>query len=410
MAIVSMLTLYIEGKGKDELMRVAIIGAGIGGLTAAAALRANVIDDVVVYEKAHELREVGAGVVIASNGLRALDAVGLGDRVRAVGTQIERTLWHTWQGEGVPVPPAWPSVSPDRPVTSLPVHRGELQHALLSALPAGTVHLGRPCQDIVETANEVRIVFADGSQEHADIAVGADGIHSAVQRAVADPVELSSDGIMAYRGLIPVERLGGAVDLDSMQMWLGPGRSFLIYPVSQRRLLNVVAFTASNLDAEESWTAPGDVAELAVGFAGWDRPVQRVIEAMTETFRWGLYDRKPLSRWTTDRIALLGDAAHPMTPHLGQGANMSIEDAVVLATVLAGASTADISRRLALYESLRRDRTTRVQRNARQTGHVYRSVDLTPQQQAAQLIEILTGNWIPDYDAAAAAGAALASL
>ncbi|MGC7347139.1 FAD-dependent monooxygenase [Mycobacteroides abscessus] len=390
-------------------MRVAIIGAGIGGLTAAAALRANDID-VIVYEKAHELREVGAGVVIANNGLRALDEVGLGDRVRAVGTQIRRTLWHTWQGESVPVPPAWPAVSPDRPVTSLPVHRGELQHALLGALPAGTVQLGRPCQDIVETADEVRIIFADGSEECADVAVGADGIHSAVQRVVADPVELSSDGIMAYRGLIPVERLDGVIDLNSMQMWLGPGRSFLIYPVSRGRLLNVVAFTPSNLDAEESWTAPGDVAELSAEFAGWDQPVQRVAGAMTETFRWGLYDRKPLNRWTTDRIALLGDAAHPMTPHLGQGANMSIEDAVVLATVLAGASATEVPRRLSLYESLRRDRTSRVQRNARQSGRVYRSVDLTAQQQAAQLTEILADNWIPDYDAAATAGTALATL
>ncbi|SHT48201.1 FAD-dependent monooxygenase [Mycobacteroides abscessus] len=390
-------------------MRVAIIGAGIGGLTAAAALRANDID-VIVYEKAHELREVGAGVVIANNGLRALDEVGLGDRVRSVGTQIRRTLWHTWQGESVPVPPAWPAVSPDRPVTSLPVHRGELQHALLGALPAGTVQLGRPCQDIVETADEVRIIFADGSEERADVAVGADGIHSAVQRVVADPVELSSDGIMAYRGLIPVERLDGVIDLNSMQMWLGPGRSFLIYPVSRGRLLNVVAFTPSNLDAEESWTAPGDVAELSAQFAGWDEPVQRVAGAMTETFRWGLYDRKPLNRWTTDRIALLGDAAHPMTPHLGQGANMSIEDAVVLATVLAGASATEVPRRLSLYESLRRDRTSRVQRNARQSGRVYRSVDLTAQQQAAQLTEILADNWIPDYDAAATAGTALATL
>ncbi|WP_100470296.1 FAD-dependent monooxygenase [Mycobacteroides abscessus] len=390
-------------------MRVAIIGAGIGGLTAAAALRANDID-VIVYEKAHELREVGAGVVIANNGLCALDEVGLGDRVRAVGTQIRRTLWHTWQGESVPVPPAWPAVSPDRPVTSLPVHRGELQHALLGALPAGTVQLGRPCQDIVETADEVRIIFADGSEERADVAVGADGIHSAVQRVVADPVELSSDGIMAYRGLIPVERLDGVIDLNSMQMWLGPGRSFLIYPVSRGRLLNVVAFTPSNLDAEESWTAPGDVAELSAEFAGWDQPVQRVAGAMTETFRWGLYDRKPLNRWTTDRIALLGDAAHPMTPHLGQGANMSIEDAVVLATVLAGASATEVPRRLSLYESLRRDRTSRVQRNARQSGRVYRSVDLTAQQQAAQLTEILADNWIPDYDAAATAGTALATL
>lgn len=390
-------------------MRVAIIGAGIGGLTAAAALRANDID-VVVYEKAHALREVGAGVVVASNGLRAFDEVGLGDRVRAVGTPIGRTLWHTWQGESVPVPPGWPAVSPDRPVTSLPVHRGELQRALLGALPEGTVHLGRPCHDIVETADGARILFADGTHEVADLAVGADGIHSAVQRVVADPVELSSEGIMAYRGLIPVERLGGAIDLDSMQMWLGPGRSFLIYPVSQGRLLNVVAFTASNLDAEESWTAPGDVAELAAEFAGWDQPVQRVVEAMTETFRWGLYDRKPLNRWTTDRIALLGDAAHPMTPHLGQGANMSIEDAVVLATVLADASESDIPRRLALYESLRRDRTSRVQRNARQSGSVYRSVDLTAPQQAARLTEILADNWIPDYDAAGAAGVALAGL
>jgi salicylate hydroxylase len=209
--------------------------------------------------------------------------------------------------------------------------------------------------------------------------------------------------------LIPVERLSGAVDLDCMQMWLGPGRSFLIYPVSRGRMLNVVAFTASNLDAEESWTAPGDVEELAAEFAEWAQPVRHVVAAMTETFRWGLYDRKPLSRWTTDRIALLGDAAHPMTPHLGQGANMSLEDAVALATVLADASDTDIPRRLALYESLRRDRTSRVQQNARQSGGIYRATDLNPQQQASGLTAILADDWIPDYDAAAAANEALAA-
>lgn len=390
-------------------MRVAVIGAGIGGLTTAVALRAKGID-VTVFEKAHELREVGAGVVIASNGLRAFDEVGLGERVRTVGTPIERSVWHTWHGESVPMPAAWPSVSADRPVTSLPVHRGELQQALLGALPRGTVHLGRPCQNVIETPGGVRILFADGSEEHADVVVGADGIHSVVQRVVAGPVELSSDGIMAYRGLIPVERLDRTVNLGCMQMWLGPGRSFLIYPVSQGRLLNIVAFTASTLDAEESWTAPGDVRELAAEFADWAQPVPGIIDAITETFRWGLYDRKPLRRWSTDRITLIGDAAHPMTPHLGQGANMSIEDAVVLATVLAGASGTDLSRRLALYESLRRDRTTRVQQNARQSGAVYRSVDLTPQQQAEQLTTILADNWIPDYDAVAAADEALATL
>ncbi|WP_078286357.1 FAD-dependent monooxygenase [Mycobacteroides chelonae] len=390
-------------------MRVAIIGAGIGGLTAAAALRANGID-VIVYEKAHELREVGAGVVVANNGQRALNAVGLGDRVREVGTRIERTVWSTWHGEDVPVPPAWPSVTPGRPVTSLPVHRGELQQALLGALPAGTVHLGRPCQDVIETADGARIVFADGSEEHADIVVGADGIHSAVQQVVAGPVELSSEGIMAYRGLIPVERLDDSVDLQRMQMWLGPGRSFLIYPVSRGRLLNIVAFTATDLDAEESWTAPGDVRALAAEFADWAHPVPAIIDALPETFRWGLYDRKPLGRWSTDRITLLGDAAHPVTPHLGQGANMAIEDAVVLATVLAGASVADVPQRLALYESLRRDRTSRIQQNARQAGAIYRATDLSAQQQAAGLTAILAGDWIPDYDAAAAAEAALASL
>ncbi|MEU9804412.1 FAD-dependent monooxygenase [Mycobacterium sp. NPDC050853] len=389
-------------------MRVAVIGAGIGGLTTAVALRTKGID-VKVFEKAHQLREAGAGVVIAKNGLRALDSAGLLDRVRAIGAPIHRSTWHTWNGESVPMPPAWPAVSPDRPVTSLPVHRGQLQAALLGALPQGTVELGRSCLDLVETPEGVRILFDDGSEERADIVVGADGIHSVVQRVVAGPVELSSEGIMAYRGLIPVERLGGTVDLDCMQMWLGPGRSFLIYPVSRGQMLNVVAFTASNLDAEESWTAPGDVEELAAEFGEWAQPVRHVVAAMTETFRWGLYDRKPLRCWSTDRITLIGDAAHPMTPHLGQGANMSIEDAVVLATVLADASDTDIPGRLALYESLRRDRTSRVQQNARQSGRIYRATDLSPQQQAEGLTAILADDWIPDYDAAAAANEALAA-
>src|SRR5258708_28629898 len=167
---------------------------------------------------------------------------------------------------------------------------------------------------------------------------------------------------MAYRGLIPIERVSWAKDIGGrMSMWIGKGRSFLCYPVSGGRLMNMVAFVPTNLDSEESWTAPGDLKALGAEYDGWDDPVLETIGSLDQTFRCGIYDLAPLPYWSDGRMTLLGDAAHPMVPHLGQGAAQAIEDAFTLAVLLEGAKSKDVPKRLEAYGKLRIQRTSRIQ-------------------------------------------------
>jgi salicylate hydroxylase len=220
----------------------------------------------------------------------------------------------------------------------------------------------------------VQLTFAHGATVEADLVIGADGIHSVVQREIGLKTYPSSEGIMAYRGLIPSERLTWAKDIGGkMTMWLGKGRSFLCYPVSSGRLINMVAFVPTNLESEESWTAPGDLKVLAAEYAGWDDPVLETIGALDQTFRWGIYDRAPLPYWSTGRMTLLGDAAHPMVPHLGQGAAQAIEDGFTLAVLLECAKRQDVPGRLMAYERLRLERTSQIQTMARDTGRFFRA-------------------------------------
>ena len=219
-----------------------------------------------------------------------------------------------------------------------------------------------------------------------------------------------SDGIMAYRGLIPAARLDGIYDMGTWSMWVGPGQSFLAYPVSAGALLNVVGLVPTDLDVEESWSAPGDVAALAAAYDPWDTQVRRVIGAMDYTFRWGIYDRTPLTTWSTDHITLLGDAAHAVTPYLGQGANQSVEDAITLAVLLQDAQAADVPIRLRRYEDLRIERNRQVHDGAREAGALYRSTDLSPDQQAERIVAIQDGLELETYDAEHIAKDALRTL
>jgi salicylate hydroxylase len=241
--------------------------------------------------------------------------------------------------------------------------------------------------------------------------IGADGIRSVVQREIGLQSRPTSEGIMAYRGLIPAERLPWANDLKDPALWLGPGRSFLLYPVARGRLINMVAFVPTDTDSEESWSAPGDLKALAAEYAGWDKPVQDTINSLDETFRWGIYDRALLPYWSTRRITLMGDAAHPMVPHVGQGAGQSIEDGFTLAVLLEGCSADDVADRLKVYEALRRERTGNVQALARAAGKLYRSEHDDPSEKAVRLREWMAqGKWIFEHDAEKAATDALADL
>ncbi len=363
-----------------------VIGGGIGGLAAAVALsRAGI--GVQVYEQARELTEVGAGVSLAPNGLRMLDRLGVGDGIARLGARHASTQLRLADGR-----PA--RHEPDqfaRAGRNVGIHRADLLALLAGQLPPGTVRTGHRCTGISQDADRATAAFADGATAAADVVIGADGIHSAVQRFVVAPTEPVFSGVVAYRGLVP--RLD-EYPPDTMRMWVGESKHFLVFPVRAGQLLNYVGFVPSGTSVRESWSAPGDPVALAAQFADWDPVIGRVIAAISgpggSGFQWGMYDRAPLPRWSSGRVTLLGDAAHPMLPHLGQGVNQALEDAVAVAVLLGTcASPADVPGALTAYEDLRRDRTARVQLGSRRNGAGYDS-------SGSQL----TGRrWIYEYDA-----------
>jgi salicylate hydroxylase len=402
----------IDSKGLSEMpssIRIAIVGGGIGGLTAALALRARGID-ATVFEQAEVLREIGAGVSIHPNAARLLKRIGLDDQLREIGSPISGITLRTSQGHAITTPagPATPAFSPDGG-QGYNVHRADFLNLLFAALPKGTVNLGHRCIRLKEDGDQVHLSFANGASEDADVVIGADGIRSVVQREIGLQSRPTTEGIMAYRGLIPAERLAWANDLKDPALWLGSGRSFLLYPVAKGRLINMVAFVPTDTESEESWSAPGDLQALAAEYAGWDKPVQDTINSLDETFRWGIYDRAPLPYWSTARVTLMGDAAHPMVPHVGQGAGQSIEDAITLAVLLEGSTAADVAARLKVYEALRLARTSRVQALARAAGKLYRAEHDNPSEKAERLREWMAqGKWVFEHDAEEAARDALA--
>jgi salicylate hydroxylase len=390
-------------------LRIAIVGGGIGGLSAALGLRRRGLD-VAVFERTEILKEIGAGVSIHPNAARLLRRAGLEQQLREIGSPIGAIALRSSLGEPILTPAGLATPAFSRDDQGFNVHRADFLNVLFGALPQGTVALGRRCIHLQEDGDRVRLWFADGTSAKADVVIGADGIRSVVQREIGLQVRPTSEGIMAYRGLLPSEGLSWASELKDPVLWLGSGRSFLLYPVARGRLINMVAFVPTDTEAEESWSAPGNLEALAAEYAGWDKPVQDTINSLRETFRWGIYDRAPLPYWSSGRITLMGDAAHPMVPHVGQGAGQSIEDGFALAVFLEGCRTDEVADRLKLYETIRLERTRRVQALARAAGKLYRSEHKDAAEKAEQMREWMAqGKWVFEHDAEKAAADALAT-
>jgi len=386
------------------LVRVAIVGGGIGGLAAAVALRQNGLE-AHVYEQAPQLKEVGAGVALHPNGVRMLRRLGLGDEVQNLGARWLDAQFHRFDGSLIA--PWWPPAEADR-IEIYGMHRADLLQMLLDRIPTDSVHPNHRCVAFSQSTHEALLTFEDGSTVTADAVVGADGIHSTLQRYVTPPSHPIPSGSVAYRGLIPSASV--AWKDGRMRNYLGPGKHFLVFPVRANTLLNYVGFVQSGELTRESWSAPGDPDALRREFAGWDPTVEAILQQVESCFWWGLYDREPLTTWTAGRLTLLGDAAHPMLPHVGQGANQAIEDAVALATILARADASSVPAALQTYERVRRPHAARVQGSSRTNGARYDFSEPDLARRDAQLSNQSRDRaWMWDYDAEAEARAAFAA-
>jgi salicylate hydroxylase len=345
-------------------LNIAIIGGGIGGLFAANALLARGLR-VTVYEQAPAIGEIGAGVYVTPNAVRHLESVGLGGALERWGARVGPESAYFRQ-DGTRIAPVQVTDAAGWNAC-FGMHRADYVELLAAQLPAGSIRTAHRATGFEQTAGIARVKFADGSVAEADVAVGADGIHSELRPHVFPPSNPVFHGTISYRGLVPRERLPDW-PMDRWQMWAGPGKHFLVFPVRRGEMVNYVGFVPAGEEMQESWSAPGDPELLRREFQGWDPRIGQLLDQVDRTFRWALYDREPLAAWTKGRLTLLGDAAHPMLPHLGQGANQAIEDGMALATLLGNADAANAPARLLAYDKLRRERVAEVQLGARKHG------------------------------------------
>ena len=348
---------------------VVIVGGGIGGLFAATALIAHGLR-VSVYEQARALGEIGAGVFLTPNSVRQLQRVGLGPSVEKWGARVGSDSRY-FRHDGAPIAPVQVTDSSGWNAT-FGMHRADLVDILAGALPADVVHTGHRCTGFEQDGDGARASFANGVVAEGDLVIAADGIHSELRQNVVPPSRPVFSGSVSYRGVL-AHQLIPHWPTAAWQMWLGKGKHFLTFPVRAGKLINYVGFVPADEETKESWSAPGDPDVLRQEFEGWDPRIGSLLQRVQATFRWALYDREPLPIWTRGRLTLLGDAAHPMLPHLGQGANQAIEDGMALATILARADRKTAPAALLAYERLRRERVALVQRGARENGLRYDS-------------------------------------
>ena len=386
-------------------LRIAIIGGGIGGLTAAVALRQAGFE-VDVYEQAPELTEVGGGINMAPNATRVLRQLGLAEGLDRSGVRPLTTHQRRWQdGRTLQRTPLNPRCEELYGAPHMTIHRADLLAVIASAFPTERVHLGHRLVELADRGNGPEAWFENGMHISADVLVGADGIHSAVRAALFGDEEPAFAGCVAYRGLVPAERIEGLGLYLGNQSWLGPGGHLVHYFVSGGRLLNFVGWTEHDSWNREDWTDRATVTRALAAFADWHPQVRTIIAAAETCFIWALFDRDPLPRWSVGRATLLGDACHPMYPFMGQGAAMAIEDGAALAACLC--AIRDPAEALLQYERVRLPRVTRLQQMSRANKVRFHLSD-GPDQQARDAEWARAGDrspdilrWLYDFDPAA---------
>lgn len=347
-------------------LNIGICGGGVGGLSAALALR-KAGHAVTVFEQAAHFGRVGADINLTPNVVRALDGLGVGDALRETAARPTFRISRNWDSGAETSRLEMADAAQTRyGAPQLTIHRADLIAALAAQLPAEALRLGQRPLRVEALDTGVSVSCADGTESRFDALIGADGIHSMVRQALLGDEHPTFTGIVSYRAVVPVERLSG-VETGAFVKWWGPSadRQIVTFPLNRGRDLFVFATTAQADWTHESWTTPGDVQALRAAYADFHPEARAVLEACDSVLASALYVRDPLPFWTRGAIALLGDACHPMMPFMAQGAGMAIEDAVVLARVLADVDVTGVAAALQRYENARLARTARVQIGSR---------------------------------------------
>jgi len=345
-------------------LSIAVVGAGIGGLAVASLLTRSGFD-VQVYEQAARFARVGAGIQMAPNAVKVLARLGVDDQLREMAFQPELALSREWDsGEITSKLKLGGEVEKKFGAPYLFLHRADLHAMVESVVPTEIVHLNKKLMGLSQDAESVELAFADGTHVHADTVIGADGVHSLVRETLLGPEKPRFTGRVAYRATFPAARLGETQVTPVRTKWWGPDRHMVIYYVTAAR--DEIYFVTSVPESAEwmtpeSWSAKGDLKELRAAYAGFHPEVQAVLKACPEVYKWALLDRDPLPRWFHGRVVLLGDACHPMTPYMAQGAASALEDAAVLTRCFEEVNGGDLPYAFQLYEATRKPRASRIQ-------------------------------------------------
>ena len=341
--------------------RIAVIGAGLGG-AAAAALLHKAGFNVKLYEQAPAFSRLGAGIHVGPNVMKVMRAMGIEDELNRTGAHPDFWYSRDWKsGEEIARIPLGDYALSHYGSSYLTVHRGDFHALMIDSIPAGVLEYNRKLASVVDRGDVVHLTFTDGTVEEADIVIGADGINSKIRDTLLGAEPPIYSGYVGHRAVFPISAVKGFTH-DLCTKWWSDDRHMMVYFVTSKQdeIYYVTGVPEAEWDMSKSWV-PSSKDEMRAAFDGWHTGVQSLIDATQEVTKWPLLERNPLPLWSRGRMVLLGDACHPMKPHMAQGAAMAIEDAAMLTRCFQEVGVTEYGAAFALYEANRAERAGKVQ-------------------------------------------------